>query len=28
VKMFNTRVSEKRVEKFKMMHPGIEVVYY
>jgi hypothetical protein len=28
VKMFNTKVSAKRVEKLKSMHPKCEIVYY
>ncbi|MDP1621515.1 MAG: hypothetical protein Q8M08_04160 [Bacteroidales bacterium] len=28
VKMFNTKVSAKRVEKLKMLHPKCEIVFY
>jgi hypothetical protein len=28
LKIFNTKISEKRVSKFKLMNPTCEVVYY
>ncbi len=28
IECFNTRISERRLEKFRQLHPGVDVVYY